>query len=387
MLSFSAEEYKERMKKVRERMSEKGIEVLLVTDPVNIQYLSGYDGTSLQSVQLLVVLQDEDEPFWIGRGQDVQTARETTWLGENQLIPYEDDFVKVIDKHPMDFVCDILHEIGQGNGKIGAEMDTYYFTAGCFKRLHSGLSSVKWIDATNLVNEVRMIKSDQEIIYMKRAGEITETAIRTGMDAIEAGAGYYDMAAVLLQIQKESRKEYGDVVPMLSSWNNTATRTKGEYKLSEPIILAVAGGFRKYYSPLIRTVFLGEPARKMKYAADTVTESLTIALEAIKPGIPYAQAEAEGYQALQNSGYYENELIGYSIGLAEPPVLHEHTGHIWKNDQMILQPNMTLNLLVAVKLDQYELCMSESLRITESGYEPLANIQRELMIKSETGFY
>ena len=128
-LHFSISEYLERIQKTRQRMENEGVEVLLIADPANMNYLSGYDGWSFYVPQALIVFIDEEQPIWIGRKQDANGARLTTWLDDDHIIPYPEDYVQAITKHPMDFVADILTEIGQGNRHIGVEMDAYYFTA------------------------------------------------------------------------------------------------------------------------------------------------------------------------------------------------------------------------------------------------------------------
>ena len=130
-LYFSLEEYKERLNKVKKSMNEKEIEVLIVTDPANMNYITGFDGWSFYVHQCLIVMIDQDQPIWVGRGMDGNAARLTTWLDEENIKPYSDDYVHSLIKHPMDFVSDVIKERGYSGKTIGTEMDTHYFTARC----------------------------------------------------------------------------------------------------------------------------------------------------------------------------------------------------------------------------------------------------------------
>jgi len=130
-LYFSVEEYKERLKRTKSKMEEKGLDLLIVTDPANMNYLTGFDGWSFYVHQCLIVALDREEPIWVGRGQDANAAEITSYLNEENVIPYTDDYVQSLVKHPMDFVSDIIQREGYGNKTIGTEMDTYYFTAKC----------------------------------------------------------------------------------------------------------------------------------------------------------------------------------------------------------------------------------------------------------------
>ena len=109
---FERVEYLERLRRTRERMAARGIDVLLLSDPGNINYLSGYDGWSFYVHQALLVAQDEEQPVWIGRGQDANAARVTTFLEPASIVPYPDDFVQSELKHPMDFVANQLKARG-----------------------------------------------------------------------------------------------------------------------------------------------------------------------------------------------------------------------------------------------------------------------------------
>ncbi len=101
MALFSIEEYQERVRKTKMSMVEKGIDVLVVSDPANMNYLTGYDGWSFYVPQAVILSQEEDQPIWIGRGMDANGAKHTTYLSHERIIGYADDFVQSTVKHPM----------------------------------------------------------------------------------------------------------------------------------------------------------------------------------------------------------------------------------------------------------------------------------------------
>ena len=395
MLAFELSEYKERVRKTKERMVENGIDVLLVTDPANMNYLSGYNGWSFYVHQMLVVLLDEEDPFWIGRLQDANGAKATTWLGENHIIGYPDLYVQSTVKHPMDFVSDILKEIGQTTRTIGVEMDNYYFTAKCLIQLQKGLSQASFTDATNLVNWVRIIKSEQEIQYIRKAAKIVEKAMQKGIDSIEAGVRECDVVANITHTQISGTPEFGgdypSIVPLLPSGDKTATPhltwTDHPYKTGDPVILELAGCYNRYHSPLSRTLFIGEPTPKIKYLADVVVEGLNATLDFIKPGITGEEVEGVWRKVLEKHGYEKESRIGYSMGLNFPPDWGEHTASLRPGDKTILQPNMTFHVIPGMWLDEYGVEISEAIRITDTGCETFANFPRKLFVKHETKIY
>jgi ectoine hydrolase len=388
MLSFEASEYKQRIRKTKEQMAIKGIDVLLVTDPANMNYLTGYDGWSFYVHQLVILIIDEDQPFWIGRGQDANAAKVTTWLNHNKIIAYTDDYVQSTVKHPMDFVSVILKEIGQANCVIGVEMDAYYFTAQCYESLKKGVPNATLQDATALVNWVRITKSEQEIEYMEKAAKIVEKAMQTGIESIQAGVRECDVVAKIYHAQISGTEEYGgdypSIVPLLPAGPKTSTPhltwSDERYKTGDPVILELAGCYKRYHSPLARTVNLGKPSLKIKELADVVVEGINAALDVIKPGITCQDIEEVWRKTIAKSGYIKDSRIGYSVGLNYPPDWGEHTASLRQGDLTILQPNMTFHMIPGIWLDDYGVEISESFRVTEKGCETLANFPRKLFI-------
>jgi Xaa-Pro dipeptidase len=171
---FSRAEFEQRLIHTKASMEEQGLEILLLADPANMNYLTGYDGWSFYTPQLVVVVLDEAEPFWIGRGMDANGARHTCYLAEDHIIGYPDNLVQTADNHPMRFVADFLKRHRWEQRSIGLEKDVYYFNARWLEELQQAIPNKDFLDCSLLVNWVRSIKSEAEIKYMMRAGKIAE---------------------------------------------------------------------------------------------------------------------------------------------------------------------------------------------------------------------
>ncbi|MFB6240925.1 MAG: aminopeptidase P family N-terminal domain-containing protein, partial [Gemmatimonadota bacterium] len=99
---FGRGEYRRRVERVRDRMAGRGLDALLATDPANMNYLTGYDAWSFY-VHQAVVLPASGDPVWVGREMDAGAARATTWLPEERVRIYGDEYVQSPeDRHPMD---------------------------------------------------------------------------------------------------------------------------------------------------------------------------------------------------------------------------------------------------------------------------------------------
>ena len=100
-LNFTREEFAQRVSKTRLEMDRRGLEVLILSDPSNMAWLTGYDGWSFY-VHQCVVLGLEGEPIWFGRGQDANGALRTCTMHPDHIIGYADHFVQSTERHPMD---------------------------------------------------------------------------------------------------------------------------------------------------------------------------------------------------------------------------------------------------------------------------------------------
>lgn len=389
MLNFSIEEYKQRVKNTQESMKEKGFDVLIVTDPANMNYLTGFDGWSFYVHQGLIVMVDQEQPIWFGRGQDANAAKITTWLDDENIIAYTDDYVHSLVKHPFEFVADIIKERGYDKKTIATEMDAYYYTAKCQERLEASLPNAEFKDGNLLVSWVKIIKSDAEIEFMRRAAKIVEKGMETAYESIDVGVRQCDAAAKvyhsLISGTEEFGGDYASIIPLMPAGERTSTPhlswTDGPYKDGDTVILELAGNYRRYHCPLSRTLILGDAPQKVRDLAAVVVEGITEALEFVKPGVTCEEVERVWAKSIEKSGFIKDSRIGYSMGLNYPPDWGEHTASLRPGDKTVLRPNMTFHMIPGIWLDDCGVDISESFRVTEDGIELFTSYPRKLLIK------
>ncbi len=389
MALFHQEEYLERIEKTKQRMLDAGMDVLVVSDPANMNYLTGYDGWSFYVPQVVVVATDLAAPLWIGRGMDVAGARHTTFLNEEHIIGYPDDYVQNPVKHPLNFVADEIKRRGWEKRDIGVEMDAYYFSARGFLALQEDLPRARIKDANLLVSWVRLIKSDGEIGYMKEAGKISEKVMQTALNHISPGVRECDAVAAVYQAQMAGMPEFGGdypaIVPMMPTGEKTSaphlTWTDEPYQNNQSVNLELAACRHRYHAPLARTAYLGKnPPQKLASLAAHTVEGLNLTLEAIKPGLRCEEVELVWRQHIAKAGLEKESRIGYAMGLNYPPDWGEHTASLRPGDKTVLAPNMTFHMILGMWMDNYGFECSESFRVTESGCETLADFPRKLFI-------
>lgn len=389
MMAFKREEYLDRIARTKERMERRGIDVLLVADPANMNYLTGYDGWSFYVPQVVLVALEWEEPIWIGRKMDVRAAHVTTFLDRKNVIGYADGYVQQPHIHPFDYVADVIIEHGWDDKVMGVEMDSYYYTATCHDSLIRKLPNARFQDAYLLVNWVRSVKSIAEIEYMRQAARILERTMQVGLDAVAPGVRQCDAVAKIYEAQISGTPEFGgdypSIVPMLPSGEGTSTPhltwSDEPFKTGEATILELAGCRKRYHCPMARTVFLGKPPQKIADAAKAVVEGLHDALSIVKPGVMCEEVEAAWRHSIARYGLVKDSRIGYSTGLNYPPDWGEHTMSLRPGDHTELEPNMTFHMILGLWQDDWGLEISETFRVTEVGCETFASVPRELLVK------
>jgi ectoine hydrolase len=387
-LPFTRQEYVERIAKVRTAMERKGIDVLVATDPSNMAWLTGYDGWSFYTHQAVILGQDLG-PVWWGRVQDANGARRTVHMGEADIHGYPDDYVQSTERHPHEHLARLMLELG-ATGRIGVEMDNYYYSAAAHHHLTMGLGGSSFHDATGLVNRERMVKSPKELTYMRAAARIVERIHDTILERAEPGVRKNDLVADIFHTAitgtEEQGGDYPAIVPMLPTGEDASaphlTWDDRPLEAGAGTFFEVAGCVRRYHVPLCRTLHLGPPPQRMIDAEKALVEGLEAGLDAARAGNRASDVAGALYGALERAGIEREGRCGYPIGLSYPPDWGERTLSFRTTDHTVLEPGMTFHFMPGLWMDDWGMEITESILITDDGpAETLTNYPRRLFVK------
>ncbi len=387
--SFTDVEYRSRIAKVRAAMEAAGLDAIVVTDPSNMSWLTGYEGWSFY-VHQGVLLTHEGDPIWWGRAMDAVGARRTVFMtNDDNIRGYDDTFVQNPDKHPMQTLAALMGENGLERAKIGVELDNYYYTASAHMTLTSALPDAALQDATGLVNWQRAVKSPQEIIYMRRAARIVEAMHARIFEIAEAGMRKNDLIAEIYATGiRGADGHWGDypaIVPMApSGLDATAphlTWDGREMAKGEATFFEIAGAHKRYQCPQSRTLFLGDVPDKYRRAEAAVLDAIDAGLEQAKPGNRAEDIANAFNTTLNKAGFEKDGRCGYAIGISYPPDWGERTISFRAGDTTVLKAGMTFHFMPALWLGDGGLEITEPILITQTGHDCLCNTARELWVK------
>lgn len=385
---FSRAEFRTRVSDVKKRMEKAGFDLIICQDPANMCWLTGFDGWSFYVPQCVLVHVDEIAPIWFGRAQDWRSARLTTDLPDENIVPYSERLVQHPHDHPYDELADLVRRKGWSRNRIGVEMDAHYYTARCHAHLVKGLPDAVVTNNGDLVNWARLVKSQREIELMREAGRICTEAMKRAVAAMKPGVPQNQVIAEIYHAQTigvpGAGGDYVAICPLMPVGEGTSTPhltfSDAPLPSNSLAMLEIAGARRRYHAPLTRTIHLGRPQADIAAVAKTVVEGVDAGLATAKPGTTAEEVEAAWQQVLRRNGLKKESRVGYSIGLAYPPDWGERTVSLRPGDTTVLEPGMCFHLQSGVWLSNWGVAISESFVVTERGGERLCDAPRELIV-------
>jgi len=379
LLTFKVEEFKNRIDRVRSRMEKKKIDLMLINTPENIFYLTGHHSPGYYMYMCLLLPIDGDIKLILRQGE-LGNARTYSWLPEDQLIDYDDT------EDPTELTVKTIRKMNKGN--IGIELDSWFLKTSDYFKIKEKLDNYKIIDASGLVEQERIIKSSQEIEYIKEAALMASKAMEKAVEGVKAGANDNEIAAEIFSSLCKSGCEYLGTEPFVAAGPRAGTMHSSwagrEISQGDSVLLEIAGCKNRYHGALMRTVCVGYASKKAKYWSQVCIEALNAAIEKIKPGVTSGEVDEACRGVIEKAGLYENfrKRTGYSIGIAFAPDWGE--GHIMslkKNDSRLLKPGMVFHMPPALReYGELGVGFSETVLVVENGCEVLTESKRKLIV-------
>lgn len=382
-LVFPLNEYQRRLTQLRQRMQQRHLDAVVISDTENLCYLTGHQTTGYSFFQALVVPLD-DKPVSVTRRMETSNIESRTWVEDARFYADTGDALQLL--------YGVLDDLNLTAKRIGFERNSYFFPAYQQDRLrhHLVADDGDLLDCFGIVEDGRVIKSACEIELMKRSAIATEAGMRAGIDAVCEGASENDIAADACAAMFRAGGEYPAVMPYITSGPRSmighATWEGRVVKPGEHVFLEMAGCIQRYHTAMMRTVVLGKPSTSMLEAEALMLESLEKAHEFIRPGVTVSDIDRL-VRSIINQNSSDAFLIsraGYSIGIAFAPSWDE--GYILslkQGDMTVVKPGMTFHLIPWMwGVDGNKSCgISDTIVITESGCESFFTLNRGFSIK------
>lgn len=388
-LPFTKEEFQRRLRLVQAAMAEKGVDVLLVSEPANIYWLTGVGEWSFYVPQFAIVEATAGEPMWIGRAMDASGARMTAWIDPERVHPYPESYIQQPDIHPSNYIGEFVGKLKPRT--VGYEGDSYFFSPRSLRALEASLPSARFLDCDLMVSWARAVKSEDEIVYLRQAAAIAGMAMKTAHEVISPGVRQCDAAAEIIKAQTSGSPEFGGSPvagpPLILAGERASTAhpiwTDEPFRNEQTIALELGGASRHYCAGLARTMHLGKaPPARLVDTAKAVEDGLEAVLGMFKAGVTGHEVHAAWNAVLSRYGLKKESRIGYSIGIGFPPDWGEHTISLRAGEHRPIEANSVVHIMLGMWMDGWGMELSETAVVRPSGVECLTRFPRKLFRKT-----
>lgn len=352
-----------RLENVLSQMKNDNIYQIIVTDPKAIFYLTGqmiHPGKRMVALYLNI---DNNHKLFI-----------------NELFPvYEDLGVEKVwfndTQNPLEILASYIHK----NEKVGIDKS---WPARFLLDLMELCEGTKFINASYIIDTLRMQKDDEERNLMRKASNINDMAMNKLQQALLEDLTEKEMASKLSKIYEDLGADGFSFPPIIAYGSNGADPhvSCGHSKLQpgDAVILDIGCVKDNYCSDMTRTVFFKEAPQKAKEVFEIVLEANKRAISLIKPGMRFCDIDnaARSYITEKGYGKYFTHRTGHSIGLETHDM-----GDVSAVNTDILKPGMIFSVEPGIYLPgEFGIRIEDLVLVTEDGHEILNKHTKELNI-------
>ena len=381
-LHFTNQEFKNRKENVLKEMHNAEIDALLMFKQESMYWLTGYDTFGYVFFQCLV-LDKSGNVILLTRAPDLRQAQNTSNIKDIRI------WVDKDGANPNDDLKKILNELNLEGKKIGIEYNAYGLTGRNAILLNESLKDdYKIEDKSELISKLRVIKSTEEISYVRKAAELADKALDEVWKNAKAGVNEGKILAEMQKIIFENGGDYPANEFIIGSGHNALLcRYQSEKRiLSNPDQLTIewAGTFKHYHSAMFRTIPIGKANPKHFKMYEACLEALSKCQKKLVPKNTVGDVFDTHAKTLDGFGYKKSRMnaCGYSLGATFSPNWMDTPPMIFAGNPLILEPGMIffMHMILMDSDNKLAMKLGETYLVTETGNERLGKQKLDLVI-------
>jgi Xaa-Pro dipeptidase len=381
-LHFERSEFDVRRGRVLAAMAARELDGLLLFKPESQYWLTGYDTFGYCFFQCLVLRADGDLAL-LTRAPDLRQARQTSLIEEVRI------WVDRAGGDPALELRDLLAAKGLAGARVGVEYATHGLTAANGRRLDAALDGFAvTADASDLVAALRLVKSDAELAYIRRAAALADAALAAAIEATWPGA---DEAAILAAMQGAVLAGGGDYPanPFIIGSGPGALLCRyftGRRRLDpeDQLTLEFAGVYRQYHACLMRTLLVGRASARHRALHAACVEALAACEAALRPGATMGTVFDAHARVMDAHGLAAHRLnaCGYALGATYAPSWMDWP-MFYAGNPVEIGPGMVffLHMIVMDSAAGAAMTLGRTALVTAAGAEPLSQAPLELVVR------
>ena len=380
-LHFSKKEFSNRKNTVLLSMKEQNIDALLMFRQESMYWLTGYDTFGYVFFQTLI-LDIKGNLTLLTRAPDLRQAQNTSNIEDIRI------WIDKDGSNPTDDLKIILNEYSLKGKKVGIEYEAYGMTGRNALRLNKSLENYcNTEDQSELITKLRVIKSQEEIIYVKKAAELADEALDEVWKHSKAGASEAKILAEMQRVVLEGGGDYPANEYIIGSGHNALLcRYQSEKRIlskEDQLSIEWAGAYKHYHSAMFRTIPIGKANPKHIKMHEACVEALKNCEEKLKPGNKVGEVFDVHAKTFDDLGYKKARMnaCGYSLGSTFSPNWMDwpmlYTGNSYK-----IQPGniFFMHMILMDSDNQLAMNLGETYLVTKNGNERLGKQKLDLVV-------
>jgi len=379
-LHFSNQEFLKRKTKVLQSMKEQNLDAILMFRQESMYWLTGYDTFGYVFFQTLI-LDNKGNVILLTRAPDLRQAQNTSNIEDIRI------WVDKDGSNPTDDLKNILDELSLKGKKVGVEYEAYGLTGRNALRLNKSLENYCNIeDQSELITKIRVVKSSEEIVYIKKAAELADLALEQAWKHTKAGASEAKILAEMQKIVLEGGGDYPANEYIIGSGHNALLcRYQSEKRIlsdTDQLSIEWAGTYKHYHSAMFRTIAVGKSNPKHIKMHQACLEALQNCEKKLIPGNTVGEVFDVHAQTFDNLGYNKSRMnaCGYSLGSTFSPNWMDWPMLYTGNPYKIVPGNIFfMHMILMDSENNLAMNLGETYLVTENGNERLGKQKLDLV--------
>jgi len=354
--------------KLHSAMEQSGIDVMLITDPKHVYYLTGFACDPHERF-LGIVVPQQGEPTLIVPVLDGDKAAAVSVVQQIATHTDTDNPYDILKQH-----------LPQQAARFAIEKG--HMSVQRYEALTSATAAKSFVDAGPILQAMRVIKSEEEVVRMKEAVRLVEAVLLEGVSRVKVGMSEIEMVAELEYLMKKLGSDGPSFSTMVLAGENAALPhgAPGSRKIKEGELLLFDMGVyaNGYASDITRTFAVGEANDTCKEIYNTVLAANMAAIEAVKPGVTFGSLDRTARKVIADKGYgdYFTHRLGHGLGIDvhEYPSVHERNEDVLEPGMLFtIEPGIYVPKVAGVRIE-------DDVIVTANGVEVLTSYPKELTI-------
>ena len=380
-LHFSKEEFQKRKDDVLKSMNKQNLDALLMFRQESMYWLTGYDTFGYVFFQTLV-LDKNGNLILLTRAPDLRQAQNTSNIEDIRI------WVDKDKSNPTEDLKKILDELSLKGKKIGVEYEAYGMTGRNALRLNETLKDYCDLkDESELITKLRVIKSQEEIVYVKKAAELADNALDQAWKYCKAGVNEAKILAEMQKIVLEGGGDYPANEYIIGSGHNALLcryqAEKRNLSIQDQLSIEWAGTYKHYHSAMFRTILLGKTDPKHIKMHEACVQALKNCQNKLKPGNKIGEVFDIHAKTFDDLGFNKARMnaCGYSLGSTFSPNWMDWP-MLYTGNPYIIQPGniFFMHMILMDSENQLAMNLGETYLVTKSGNERLGKQKLDLVI-------